>query len=246
MSRKLKENLYRVLDRVGLAAAKTARRSDTITTVVVTKSVDEKLIKKLMDLGHVDFGENHVQQLTDRADRLGFRTTASANNEAPAESDAAKPRWHMIGHLQRNKVKPLLPRIRWLHSLDSLRLAEEINNQAAKTGQIVEAFLQVNASGEKSKSGVAVGAATHLIEQVQTLSHLQIIGLMTMAPLVDDAEKARPVFARTRELFEEIAGERLAGPGFKHLSMGMSQDFEVAIEEGADVIRVGTAIFEGI
>jgi pyridoxal phosphate enzyme (YggS family) len=246
MSRKLKENLYRVLDRVGLAAAKTARRSDTITTVVVTKTVNEKVVKKLMDLGHMDFGENRVPQLTERAEHIGYSVGAGPAEQATEDSEAPKPRWHMIGHLQRNKVKPLLPYMHWLHSLDSLRLAEEINNQAAKIGQVVEAFLQVNASGEKTKSGVAVGAATHLVEQIQTLPHIRIIGLMTMAPLVDDPEKVRPVFTRTRELFEEIAGERLAGPEFKHLSMGMSQDFEVAIEEGADVIRVGTAVLEGM
>jgi PLP dependent protein len=234
MAKKLKEKLYRLLDRVGEAAARVGRRSDTVTTVVVTKTVDLRTIRRLIDLGHLDIGENRVQQLTQRAGDLG----------AWEEGDEGKaPRWHMIGHLQRNKVRSLLPCLYWLHSLDSLRLAEELNSQAEKQEHIVRAFLQVNASGERAKSGVAVGAATHLIEQICTLPRIRIIGLMTMAPLVDDAEKVRPVFARTRELFEEIAGEKLAGPEFEHLSMGMSQDFEVAIEEGATVIRVGTAVF---
>jgi len=235
MSRKLKENLYRLLDRVGLAAAHVGRRSDTVTVVAVTKTVEVKVIRQLIDLGHLDLGENRVQQLTARADDLANR-----------KGDHETPRWHMVGHLQRNKVRSLLPWVHWLHSLDSLRLAEELNNQAAKQDQVVHALLQVNASGEKAKSGVAVGAATHLIEQIQTLPHVRIIGLMTMPPLVDDPERVRPYFVRTRELFEEVAGENLAGPDFKHLSMGMSQDFEVAIQEGATVIRVGTVLFEGI
>ncbi len=254
MSRKLKDNYYRLLDRVAESAARTARRSDTVTTVAVTKTVDVKVIRKLMDLGHRDFGENRVKQLTARAEELGATVPSPENKETPSspqegeDGNAAEdlPRWHMIGHLQRNKVKAVLPQTYWLHSLDSLRLAEELNNQTAKTGRSIDVFLQVNASGEKSKSGVAVGAATHLVEQIRTLSNIRVIGLMTMAPLVDKAEKTRPVFARTRELFEEIAGEKLAGPEFKHLSMGMSQDFEVAIEEGATVIRVGGVLFDGI
>jgi pyridoxal phosphate enzyme (YggS family) len=236
MSRKLKDNLNQLLDRVGLAAARVGRRSDRITTVAVTKTVGLKAIRKLIDLGHLDLGENRVQQLVERAANLADRT---GPNGQP-------PRWHMIGHLQRNKVRPVLGSIHWLHSLDSLRLAEEISGQAARMDRPVHAFLQVNASGEKSKSGVAVGAATHLIEQIRTLPHIRIIGLMTMAPLVDDPEKVRPIFARTRELFEEIEGEKLAGSDFRHLSMGMSQDFEVAIQEGATVIRIGTALFAGV
>lgn len=237
MSKKLKENLNNLLDRVGLAAAHVGRRSDLITIVAVTKTVDTRTIRRLIDLGHLDLGENRVQQLTQRAQDLG----------AWREGDKDQaPRWHMIGHLQRNKVRPLLPALYWLHSLDSLRLAEELNSQAEKQAKTVRAFVEINASGEKTKSGVAVGAATHLIEQIRTLQHLRIIGLMTMAPLITNPEKARPVFARTHELFEEITGEKIAGPEFKHLSMGMSQDFEVAIEEGATVIRVGTVLFKGI
>ncbi len=240
-AKRLKENLYHVLDRVGEAAARTARRSDTITTIAVTKTVGTDTIRKLLDLGHRDLGENRVQQLAKRAAELGSSTQ-------PEEGQAADdlPRWHMIGHLQRNKVKQVLPHAHWLHSLDSLRLAEELNLQAAKLNVTVDAMLQVNASGEKSKSGVAVGAATHLVEQIETLSHVRVIGLMTMAPLVDDPEEVRPVFTRTRELFEEIAGEKLAGPHFRHLSMGMSQDYYVAIEEGATTVRIGSALFDGV
>lgn len=237
MSKKLKDNLYKLLDRVGLAAARVGRRSDLITTVAVTKSAEVKTIRRLIDLGHLDIGENRVQQLAQRAEELGIWREGEAENA---------PRWHMVGHLQRNKVQPLLPSVHWLHSLDSLRLAEELDGQAKRQGTVVRALLQINASGEKSKSGVAVGAATHLIEQIQTLPRLRIIGLMTMAPLVGDPEKVRPYYTRTRELFDEIDGENIAGDEFKHLSMGMSQDFEVAIEEGATVIRIGKALLDGI
>ncbi len=149
----------------------------------------------------------------------------------------------MIGHLQRNKVKAVLPWVTMIHSVDSLRLAEEINAQAGRLGQKADVLMQVNVSGEKSKFGLAVGAATHFAEQLSSMENLNLAGLMTMAPLVDDAEKTRPWFARLRELLEDMQGERVVPNGFVHLSMGMSQDFEVAIEEGATIVRIGTALF---
>ncbi len=232
----LRDNLQRIRDRVAAACQRAGREPDSVRLVAVTKTVSVDTIRELVELGQVDIGENRVQQLTDRAEKV-----ASCMGEASSRA----VQWHMLGHLQRNKVRSLLPHLFWLHSLDSLRLAEEINSQAARLGTKVSAFLEVNASSEKSKTGVAVGAVTHLVEQVRTLPHVRMIGLMTMAPLVDDPEMVRPVFIRTRELFEEIRGNKLAGPDFVHLSMGMSGDFEVAIEEGATVVRVGTALFAG-
>jgi len=233
----LKKNLQRIRDRIAAACGRVGRDPASVMLVAVTKTVELSVIRRLVALGQRDLGENRVQQLTDRAEQ------AAAWKDNPADGG---PRWHMIGHLQRNKVRALLPWLHWLHSLDSLRLAEELNNQAARIERKVDAFLEVNASGEKTKTGVAVGAVTHLIEQVRTLPHIRIIGLMTMAPLVADPQTVRPYFVRTRELFEEIRGGQLAGPDFKHLSMGMSNDFEVAIEEGATLVRVGTALFEGL
>jgi pyridoxal phosphate enzyme (YggS family) len=156
-----------------------------------------------------------------------------------------KIRWHMIGHLQRNKIKQVLPVVSVVHSVDSLRLAEELEVQLAKAGKRLPVMLQVNASEEKSKFGVAVGAAVHLAEQIDTMPQLQLVGLMTMAPLTDKPEEARAVFARTREIFEEMKWHKMGGAGLKHLSMGMSGDFEEAIQEGATMVRVGTDLFGG-
>jgi len=152
----------------------------------------------------------------------------------------------MIGHLQRNKVRAVLPWIDLIHSVDSLRLAEEIDLQSSKLGRVTPVLLQVNSADEPQKSGVAVAAATHLAEQITSLEHLEVRGLMAMAPQTDEVDRIRHVFGRTRELFEEIVLERICGPEFKELSLGMSQDFEEAIEFGATYVRIGSALFEGI
>ena len=152
----------------------------------------------------------------------------------------------MIGHLQRNKVRDVLPWVELVHSVDSLRLAEEIDAEAAKLGRKMPILLEVNPSGEVSKFGVAVAATTHLAEQVNSLRHVELRGLMAMAPLTDDESVIRHSFRRVRELFEEIIGERICGPTFKELSLGMSSDFEFGIEAGATYVRIGSALLEGI
>src|SRR4051812_33123849 len=169
--------------------------------------------------------------------------------DAAASKAAARPpdkvRWHMIGHLQRNKVKALLPLAAVIHSIDSLRLAEEIDAQAAKLGRKIPVLMQVNAGEEPQKHGVAVGAAVHLAEQIDSMPNLQLVGLMTMAPLEAPEAKVRQAFSRTRELFEELKWHKIGGTSLRHLSMGMSHDFEMAIAEGATMIRVGTLLFGG-
>ena len=152
-------------------------------------------------------------------------------------------RWHMIGHLQRNKARKVVDLVRLIHSVDSLRLAEEIQMVAARREQPVEVLIQVDTSGERSKFGVAPAAAGHLVEQIDTMMTLRPRGLMCMAPMTDDPETVRPVFERCRELIEDIRSDGLGGDHFDILSMGMSGDFEVAIECGANVVRVGSAIF---
>jgi pyridoxal phosphate enzyme (YggS family) len=156
-----------------------------------------------------------------------------------------KLRWHMVGHLQRNKVKQLLPVVGMIHSVDSLRLAEELDAQAAKIEKRQPVLLQVNASEEPQKYGVAVGAAVHLAEQIDSMPNLQIMGLMTMAPLDAKQDEVRHCFARTREVFEEMKWHKIGAAALKHLSMGMSNDFEAAIAEGATMIRIGTLLFGG-
>jgi pyridoxal phosphate enzyme (YggS family) len=151
----------------------------------------------------------------------------------------------MIGHLQRNKEKQVLPLVSLVHSVDSLRLAEELDAQAGKLGRRQPVLMQINASEEPSKHGVAVGASVHLAEQIASMENLSLAGVMTMGPLGASAEKNRAVFTRVREIFEEMRWHKIGGTGLRHLSMGMSDDFEEAILEGATMIRVGSALFGG-
>jgi PLP dependent protein len=239
----LAERLDEVRDRIAAACAKAKREPAEVTLVAVTKTAAPEQIREIIGLGVGDLGESRVQVLTQRAAQINeFFARRQTQGDAGVPQ---KLRWHMIGHLQRNKVKPVLPLISLIHSVDSLRLAEELEAQAAKINRKLPVLMQVNASEESSKSGVAVGASVHLAEQIDTMPHLQLIGLMTMAPL-DAAEKeTRHVFTRTREIFDEMKWHKIGGAGFKHMSMGMSNDFELAIEEGSTMVRVGTALFGG-
>jgi len=241
--RRLTDNIRRVHDRMAQACDRAGRDPDSVSLVAVTKYVEVDVIRQAIDAGLLDLGESKVQDLAKRAGMIN--ESISRRRLAGGGKPQMSPRWHMVGHLQRNKVKTVLPWVETIHSLDSLRLAEEIHVQAAKASRVVKVLMQVNASTEKSKFGVAVGAATHLAEQIVSLPNLRLIGLMTMAPLTDKPDVARSAFARLRELFEEILGERLAGDNFRQLSMGMSQDFEAAILEGATIVRVGSALFDG-
>lgn len=268
----LKDRYREVKDRVAEAATKSGQDPDRVILVAVTKFAGPDQIRDLIALGHVDFGENKVQQLVQRAAIIdewlarhrtmpstGWPAAVHETDEPSGEAwkqaaqqsaaPAAVPpipsavRWHMIGHLQRNKVRKAAEICRLIHSIDSLRLAEEVQLVAEKRDKIIDVLLQVNIAGEEQKSGCSVPAALHLAEQIDTMIQVRIRGLMVMAPLTDNPEDARPIFARTRELFEEIRTEGIGGRHFNVLSMGMSGDYEIAIEEGANIVRVGSAIF---
>ncbi len=244
MKRKLQENLKAVEQRIADACLRANRKPDEITLVSVTKSVPFDVIRTMVELGMQCLGENQVQELTKRAAMM--QEWLNRRHRDATAPMLKRPRWHMIGHLQRNKVKTLLPWIEMIHSVDSLRLAEEIDAQASKIDRVIPILLEVNASGESAKKGVAVAAATHLAEQIQTLPHINVHGLMTMAPLTEDEGVIRHTFERTRELFDEVVSLRICGPQFTELSLGMSSDFEIAIEFGATFVRIGSALFEGI
>jgi len=244
LKRVLADNLAKVRERIGEAATRAGRDPARVQLVAVTKSVQLDVIRVLMELGQLDLGESQVQQLVQRAgmvqEQLARRTILDQ------DAAAAKPRWHMVGHLQRNKVKPLLPLVHLIHSLDTLRLAEEISNFGHKIGKTQEVLVEVNCSGEEQKYGLPVAAVGHLIEQMVTMPNLRICGLMTMAPVVKNPEETRPVFERLYELFLEVKMDFRLSREFEHLSMGMSQDYTVAVECGATIVRVGTALFEGL
>jgi hypothetical protein len=235
---KIERNIRRIEENVQTACAKAGRRADEVTVVAVTKTVEFEPVAWLVELGMTQLGESRVQHLITRSQEL-------AEYLRRRRQQPPRPvRWHMIGHLQRNKVKAVLDCSDMIHSVDSLRLAEEINARAEKLGRNVNVMLQVNCSQEDRKFGIAVGAATHMGELISTLPNIRLAGLMTMARLSDDAEAARPAFVRLRELYEEMRNDRIGGDDFRHLSMGMSQDYQVAVEEGATMLRIGTALFQ--
>jgi len=238
---KISERIEHIKDVIGSACAHAGRDPREIKLVIVTKSASIDAIKEVIRSGFIDLGENRVQQLKKVSAQIADFLLGHKDNTALPE----QVNWHMIGHLQRNKVRQVLPITSLIHSVDTLRLAEEINNVAAKLDLRPKVLLQVNTSDEPQKYGVPVGAATHLAEQLVTLPNLKLIGLMTMAPLTHNKDVVRACFIRARELFVEMLGERIVGPQFTELSMGMSSDYEVAIEEGATILRIGSAIFAG-
>jgi pyridoxal phosphate enzyme (YggS family) len=238
-----------VRQRVAAAARRSGRSESDVVIVAVTKFAEPDQIRSLIGLGHRDFGENKVQNLVQRAAMIEEfmarrRAMPDAARVAGAGSGADAVRWHMIGHLQRNKAKKAIELCRLIHSVDSLRLAEEIQHAAgAKREEPVDVLIQVNCSGERSKFGCPVPAAVHLAEQIDTMVAVRVRGVMTMAPQSPNPEDARPTFARCREVFEEIRKTGVGEGRFNILSMGMSGDYEVAISEGANLVRVGSAIF---
>jgi PLP dependent protein len=236
---KIAEKIKRVQETVASACARAGREPGDVKLVIVTKSVDIDAVKAVVQLGFNHLGENRVQQLKKISAQVAeFTQQENGDSEPPRQIH-----WHMIGHLQRNKVRQVLPVASLVHSVDTLRLAEEINTVAAKLDLCPRILLQVNASHEPQKYGVPIGAATHLAEQIETLPNLQLLGLMTMAPLTRDKDTIRAAFVRARELFYEMRGEKIVGKQFTELSMGMSSDYEIAIEEGATILRIGSAIF---
>jgi PLP dependent protein len=257
----LLDRYKKVTDTIAAAAAKARRDPREVTLIAVTKTATTDQIKQLIELGHTHLGESRVQQLQQRAAQIDEWLTRQQSRELkkplPAPNDI---HWHMIGHLQRNKVRAVMPVCHLIHSIDSLRLAEEIHEEAERLRatpatpdttavppspprQPIQVLLEVNVAGEGSKFGVAVGAALHLAEQMDTMDELQLVGLMCMAPFSSNPEDARPVFVRLREVFEEIRFRKIGGDKFRHLSMGMSGDYQIAIEEGSTMVRLGTAIF---
>lgn len=227
----LARNLERVRARIAAAAQRAGRAAGEVRLVAVTKSVDAVMLPLFCAAGLQDLGENRVQQLVARAAAL---------------PPGLAPRWHMIGHLQRNKVRALLPHCQYVHSVDSLRLAEELSSAAGRLGLRVEALLEVNVSGEQAKYGAAPEEAPRLLAAAAALPQVTWRGLMTMAPYTDDPQAARPHFARLRALRDELIRAGAAPPECRELSMGMSGDFEVAIEEGATIVRIGSDLCAGL
>ena len=222
----LKENLDHVRKLVDEACERSGRDASEVTIVAVSKTKPEEAIMELYEAGHRDFGENYIQELRKKHDDL------------PKDI-----RWHMIGHLQRNKVKYIAEYIHLIHSVDSYALAETIDKEAAKHNRIIPILIEVNVGGEESKFGVAPEETTALVEQISHLPNIRIEGLMTSAPYVEDPEEDRACFANLRDLSVDIDTKKIDNVKVNALSMGMSNDYIVAVEEGSTMVRVGTSIF---
>ena len=223
----LESNLNSVRERIEKAAAKAGRDSSEIKLVAVTKKVEPERVIKAMNLSINTFGENYAQEFRDKFKVL----------EKEVDQEI---KWHFIGQLQKNKVKYVLGKVELIHSLDSLSVAEEINKRAENMGITVPVLIEVDTGGEESKGGINPSKLEEFLKELRCLSSIDVQGLMTMPPYFDDPETARPYFYRLRELRDSLLA---SFPKLNELSMGMSGDFEVAIEEGATIIRVGSAIF---
>lgn len=215
---KIEVNLRDVRARIARACQLSNREPDKVTLVAVSKGFDASVIKAAFNCGLRDFGENRVQEAVIKIEQLSDLRQSIT--------------WHMVGHLQSNKAKIAVQNFNIIHSIDSVRLAAALSQRAQNQLSIL---IQVNIAGEEPKSGFAVEEVVGAIQEIGKLPNLEIKGLMTMAPFVDDPEEVRPVFRRLRELRDSI--------GLEHLSMGMTDDFEVAVEEGATILRIGRAIF---
>lgn len=222
----LKENLHTVETKIAEACARAGRDRDDVTLIAVSKTKPVEMLQEAYDNGIRDFGENKVQEMCDKIPQL------------PEDI-----RWHMIGHLQRNKVKYIIEKAALIHSVDTYRLAEEINIQAKKHGITVPILVEVNIAGEDSKFGTSAEDAILLVEEIAALENVRIRGLMTIGPYVVDAEENRPYFRKIKQLSVDITNKNIDNVSMEILSMGMTGDYEVAIEEGATMVRVGTGIF---
>ncbi len=220
------ENILKVKQRIQKSCLKVGRNPDEVTIVAITKTVPLEKIKEAIDSGITDIGENRVQELLEKKNSI------------------ENVRWHFVGHLQTNKVKYIVDFIYLIHSVDSFKLALEIDKRAKKINRVIDILIEVNTSGEKTKYGVEPEKTIDLVKQIsENCEFLRVKGLMTVAAFLPNPEEVRPMFRLLRDLKDEIAKLNLQNVEMKHLSMGMSNDFEVAVEEGATIVRIGTAIF---
>lgn len=225
------DQLESVRERIVRACARAGRPPHEVTLVGVTKTFPIDAVLAARECGLSDFGENRVQELVEKVDAV------------PSRVRGGDVTWHMIGHLQRNKARDVVDYADFFHALDSLRLAKELNKRAAHEGRVVPCLAQINVSSEESKYGIAPDEAGSFLDALASLDHVRIEGLMTIASFVDDPKHVRPEFRRLRDLFEAYDAASNPQVEMNVLSMGMSNDFEVAIEEGATHVRIGSAIF---
>lgn len=222
----IRENMRAVEDRIAAACQEAGRKPEDVTLIAVSKTKPVEMLREAYECGCRDFGENKVQELLDKYEVM------------PRDI-----RWHMIGHLQRNKVKYIVDKVYLIHSVDSLRLAEEISKEAGKKNVCVNILVEVNVANEETKFGTTCEDAKQLVQDIAKLPNICVKGLMTIAPFVENAEKNRPIFSKLKKISVDIMGENIDNITMENLSMGMTGDYEVAVSEGATCVRVGTGIF---
>ena len=222
----IKENLEEVEARITRACERSGRERSEVTLISVSKTKPVEMHQEAYDAGSRDFGENKPQEIREKYPQL------------PTDI-----RWHMIGHLQRNKIKYIIDKVCMIHSVDSIRLAEAIDEEAKKHGIVMPVLIEVNVAEEESKFGVHLDEVESLIRQISELSNIQVQGLMTIAPFTENAEDNRIYFRKLRNLYVDIKDKNIDNVNMCNLSMGMTGDYEVAVEEGATMVRVGTGIF---
>ncbi|OPL08008.1 MAG: alanine racemase [delta proteobacterium ML8_F1] len=222
----IKENLKEIKDNIRTVCEKQGRDPESVTLIAVTKTIDEAVVNESLKLGIRDIGENKVQEI---------------ERKYPAISKGVK--WHLIGHLQRNKVKYVIDKVAMIHSVDSLRLAQEIDKRAEGIGLVMDVLLQLNIAREESKFGLDMEELYRLIEDLSRLGHIRVRGLMTMAPFVENPEEVRWVFRKMKDIFEDLKLRDFENIDMEYLSMGMTNDYLVALEEGANMLRIGTGIY---
>lgn len=227
MSETIKERLTRVLERIIAAAERAERNPQDITLVAVSKTFPAAIVQQAVDAGVRVLGENKVQEAVEKSQGV----------------QAEGLRWHLIGHLQANKVRPAVKTFDVIHTIDRAELAERLDRIAGEEGRAVEVLIQVDLAHEATKSGADEGDLAAIVETLDAAKNLRLRGLMVMPPFFEDAEQTRPYFKRLREILDDLNSSRAAEQRLTELSMGMSHDFEVAIEEGATMVRVGSAIF---
>ena len=222
----LKENLKNVQNNIKKACERVGRKPEEVTLVAVSKMKPLSDIEELLETGQLEYGENYVQELCDKYENI------------------SKPvHWHMIGHLQTNKVKYIIDKVDLIHSVDSVKLAETIEKEAAKHNLTANILIEVNVAQEESKFGLKTEEVLPFIEKIANFEHIKVCGLMTIAPFVDNPEENRHIFANLHKLSVDINEKNIDNVYVNILSMGMTNDYEVAIEEGATMVRVGTGIF---
>ncbi len=222
----IKDNLNEVKDRVAQASIRSGRQPEDITLIAVTKTLPVDVINAAMTFGVTDIGENKVQEVMDKYDVI-----------------LNEPKWHLIGHLQTNKVKYIVDKVSLIHSVDSLRLAEEISKRSEKVEKVMDILIQINVADESTKFGIQREEIFELVEQVAELPNIRIKGLMAIAPNTDDEAALRKYFSEMKDIFETLKKTMYNKTDMTYLSMGMSNDYEIAIEEGANMVRIGTGIF---